>query len=125
MMNDILQGIDDMFNIFERQVNIGICNNASEHTRHGVLWVDADVPGVGVQKLRVPVIIDKPHLINSGLNRATWRRVKKQVTKMGINATHLELDLSGGKFCYQMNAYKEVYANTSIRKASVLAGAFA
>ena len=118
-MFKLFQAIEDSLALFERRINIGICEHASIQTRHGVLWAEADVPGVGKRNLRVPIIIDKPHLIGSGLNYATWRRVKNQIEKMGIKATHLELNLdTDGKFCYKLDEYKEIYANTSISRSS-------
>lgn len=103
-----------MLFLLEQRVHIGINNQASETTRHGVLWVTTDVDGVP-KELRVPVIIDKPHLVAGGLNFATWRRVKRQIEKMGLKATHLELDFTkdkkiegGGHYCYLLNSYKEL-----------------
>lgn len=125
-MFKLLQGIEDMLALCERRINIGISEHADEQTRHGVLWVDADVVGVGKRNLRVPIIIDKPHLVASGLNYATWRRVKRQIEKMGIKATHLELNLANeGKFCYKLDEYKEIYASTVGRRAPMYTEGFA
>ena len=123
-MFKLLQAIEDACALFERHVNIGINEHANEKTRHGVLWVNADVPGVGKRSLRAPIIIDKPHLIGSGLNYATWRRLKQQVEKMGIDATHLELNLAGeGMFCYKLDEYKEIYASaTGLRSSQHVQG---
>lgn len=118
-MFKLLQAIEDACALFERRVNIGISEHADEKMRHGVLWVNADVPGIGKRSLRAPIIIDRPHLIASGLNYATWRRLKQQVEKMGIDATHLELNISNeGKFCYKLDEFKEVYASTSGQRHS-------
>lgn len=118
-MLKFLQGIEDMLSLMERRVNIGINENASIQTRHGVLWVVKETPGTEEQQhLRVPVIIDKPQLISSGLNYATWRRLKRQIVKMGINATHIELVLcEDGHFCYKLDEYKEIYASGTGRVA--------
>lgn len=91
----------------EQRVNIGINPHADEASRHGVLWVTSE----DSRNLRVPVIIDKPLLIKNGVNYATWRRLKRQIEKMGIIATHLELKIDGKHFCYQLDEYKELYAH--------------
>ena len=125
-MFKFLQRIEDMLSLCERRINIGISEHAGEATRHGVLWVKADVPGVGMRNLRVPVIIDRPHLVSSGLNYATWRRVKRQIEKMGVNATHIELTLGReGHFCYKLDEYKEIYASTTGHKAPMYTEGFA
>ncbi len=98
-----------MLVLCEKKIHIGINPMATEASRHGVLWVDADQAGVS-KNLRAPVIIDKPHLIRNGLNYATWRRLKKQIDKMGIKATHLELLIEGNHFCYELDEFKEIYA---------------
>lgn len=98
-----------MLFLMEARVNIGVNEHADETTRHGVLWVEADSEGKKIQ-LRTPVIIDRPHLIRDGLNYATWRRLKRQIEKMGINATHLELEIGFGHYCYLLAEYKELYA---------------
>lgn len=99
-----------MLFLTEARVNIGINKDADESVRHGVLWVDANASGE-TKSLRVPVIIDRPQLIKDGLNYATWRRLKRQIEKMGIIATHLELRVGKNHFCYQLDAYKELYAS--------------
>lgn len=125
-MFKLLKGIEDMLSLCECRVNIGISEHADEKTRHGVLWVIADVPGNGVKNLRVPILIDKPNLVSSGLNYATWRRVKRQIEKMGITATHIELTLGNeGHFCYKLDEYKEIYASTTGRKAPMYTVGFA
>lgn len=125
-MFKFLQEVEDMLALCERRVNIGIAEHASVETRHGVLWVDADIPGVGKQNIRVPIIIDKPQLISSGLNYATWRRMKRQIEKMGIRATHLELNLGHeGRFCYKLDVYKEIYASTTGQRAPMYVDGFA
>jgi hypothetical protein len=93
----------------EQRVNLGVNPNADESVRHGVLWVDQKTSNERVN-LRVPVIIDKPKLLARGMNYATWRRLKRQIEKMGINATHLELKIEGNHYCYQLDEYKELYA---------------
>lgn len=91
------------------KVNIGINNHADETTRHGVLWVVTDKPDGTQESTRVPLILDKPHLVERGLTYATWARLKKQINKMGINATHMELKGLKHHFCYDMVKYKELY----------------
>ncbi len=100
-----------MLALLESRINIGINNLADEKTRHGVLWVIIDEPDDTVTSGRVPVIFDKPNLAVGGLNYATWRRLKRQIEKMGINATHLELKGPRHHYCYQMDRYKEIYAD--------------
>lgn len=110
-MLKLLERLEDMLFLVERRINIGINHDADETTRHGVLWVDAEPEGQQKQSIRVPIIIDKPHLVSSGLSYATWRRVKRQIEKMGIKATHIELLFKNGDhFCYQLDEYKELYA---------------
>lgn len=100
-----------MLAICERRVNIGINNLADEKTRHGVLWASIDgQDGVKING-RVPIILDKPQLVTGGLNYATWRRLKRQIEKMGIAATHLELKGAQHHYCYTMDKYKELYAD--------------
>lgn len=98
-----------MLFLMEARVNIGINPNADETTRHGVLWVKAD-PGNRRENKRIPVIIDQPAKIRDGLNYATWRRLKRQIEKMGIDASHLELEIGFGHYCYALDEYKELYA---------------
>lgn len=98
-----------MLALCERRINIGINEHASEKSRHGVLWVEADINDQK-KNLRVPLIIDKPQFVEGGLNYATWRRVKRQIEKMGIKATHIELKFSGRHYCYLLSEYKELYA---------------
>jgi hypothetical protein len=98
----------------EQRINIGVNMNAGEAQRHGVLWATIDLNGEQ-QNVRIPVIIDKPNLVSRGMNYATWRRVKRQIEKMGIKATHLELKFDpakfadAGSFCYKLDKYKELY----------------
>lgn len=99
-----------MLFLTEQRVNIGINPQADETMRTGVLWVDADANGQ-VKNLRVPVIIDQPSRIRNGVNYATWRRLKRQIEKMGINATHLELKIGDSHYCYLLEEYKEIYAH--------------
>jgi hypothetical protein len=94
----------------ESRIHIGVNPRACPTKQHGVLWV-------GVNE-RLPVIIDKPELIASrGLNYATWKRVKKQLKKMSILATHIELDFTkgnfenGAHFCYRLDKYEEMYCS--------------
>jgi hypothetical protein len=96
-----------MLFLTEQKVNIGINPHADETTRHGVLWVNAQT----APSMRVPVIIDKVWLIKNGVNYATWRRLKRQIEKMGIVATHLEIKVDGRHYCYQLDEYKELYAH--------------
>lgn len=110
-MLSLLRKAEDMLALCERRIHIGINEQASEKTRHGVLWVQADLAS-GKKNVRVPVIIDKPHYVENGLNYATWRRVKRQIEKMGIKATHLELKFTNAHYCYQLDVYKELYAGT-------------
>lgn len=110
-MYNFLLWMENMFALCERRINIGINDQASKQTRHGVLWVVADIDNQKCN-VRAPIIIDKPHLVRSGLNYATWKRVKDQIEKMGINATHIELKFGeSGHFCYQLDVYKELYAH--------------
>lgn len=101
-----------MLCLMESRIQIGINPQACPTKRHGVLWTGVDE--------QVPLIIDKPHLIASrGLNYATWRRVKKQLKKMGILASHIELDFTkgnfenGAHFCYRLDEYEELYCSGS------------
>lgn len=98
-----------MLQLMEKRINIGINNHADETTRHGVLWVVTDKPDGTKESTRVPLILDKPNLVDGGLNYATWKRLKKQILKMGINATHMELKGLRHHFCYDMVKYKELY----------------
>lgn len=108
-----------MLFLSEQRINIGINPQADETTRHGVLWADYELDGV-VHKVRHPIIIDKPQLACEGLNYATWKRVKRQIEKMGIKATHIELKfdpakfISGGHYCYKLDKYKELYNVRSV-----------
>lgn len=103
-----------MLFLSEQRINIGINRQAGEAQRHGVLWATEAIDGV-VTSVRLPVIIDKPRLACEGLNFATWKRVKRQIEKMGITATHIELKFDpqtypeGGHFCYKLDKYKELY----------------
>lgn len=99
-----------MLFLTEQKVNLGINMSAEAAARHGVLWINQDV-AQETKSLRVAVIIDKPQLLKRGVNYGTWRRLKRQIEKMGIVATHLELTIDGAHFCYQLDAYKELYAN--------------
>jgi hypothetical protein len=93
----------------EKRVHIGVNMMADEAVRHGVLWLK---DAAGEQKnRRVPVIIDKPHLLRHGLNFATWRRLKRQIEKMGMHASHLELNIDGARYSYKLDVFKEVYAS--------------
>lgn len=104
-----------MLFLMEQRVHVGVNKQAGPKQRHGLIWVKANDDGV-VERL--PIIIDKPHLVCEGINFATWRRIKQQIKKMGIEATHLELDFTtqdkkfenGGHFCYDLrDKYKELY----------------
>lgn len=99
-----------MLSLMERRVNIGINTLADETTRHGVLWVQIDEPNGNVTNGRVPLILDKPHMVEDGVNYATWRRLKRQIEKMGIKATHMELKGRKHHYCYKLDVYKELYA---------------
>lgn len=100
----------------EQRVNIGVNMDAGEEQRHGVLWAKIDLNGEE-KNVRIPVILDKPQLLTRGLNYATWRRLKRQIEKMGIRATHLELKFDpkkfedAGHFSYQLDRYKELLNN--------------
>lgn len=101
-----------MLDVFlERHVNIGIGPKACETKRTGVLWINVLKDG---QKLpaRVSIMIDRPERIKNGLNVYTWKRLKDQVEKLEIDATHLELTFeNGNKFCYCMDEFKLLYSS--------------
>ena len=103
-----------MLFLSEQRINIGVNQHAGPEQRHGVLWAVVTKDGVA-ENIRYPLIIDKPHLVCEGLNFATWRRIKKQIKKMGIEATHIELLFhakkfpDAGHFCYLLSEYKELY----------------
>jgi hypothetical protein len=103
-----------MLFLSEQRIHIGVNRQAGEKQRHGVIWANETVGGV-VTSVRLPIIIDKPRLACEGMNYATWKRVKRQIVKMGIDATHIELKFDpqafpeGGHFCYKLDAYKELY----------------
>lgn len=105
-----------MLFLAEQRINIGVNMDAGEEQRHGVLWATIDLKGEQ-KNVRIPVIIDKPQLVCGGINYATWRRVKRQIEKMGLHATHLELKfdpkkfIEGGTFLYKLDKYKELYNN--------------
>lgn len=103
-----------MLQLMEKRINIGINNQADENTRHGVLWVVKDNPDGTVESTRVPLIFDKPELAAGGLNYATWARLKKQINKMAIKATHMELKGLKHHYCYDMVRYKELYNEKKI-----------
>lgn len=111
-MLQFLTEIENMLALCERRIHIGINQHAGEAQRHGVLWVNADLENGKRVSLRAPIIIDKPQLVRDGLNYATWRRVKRQIEKMGINATHIELKFDGKHYCYRLDMYKELYATS-------------
>lgn len=108
-----------MLFLAEQRINIGVNMDAGEEQRHGVLWASIDLNGTQTN-VRIPVIIDKPILVSRGLNYATWRRVKRQIEKMGIRATHLELKFDpkkfaeAGTFLYQLDKYKELYNDRQV-----------
>lgn len=119
-----------MLFLSEQRIHIGINQHAGEKQRHGVLWAVVDKEDGEKENIRYPLIIDKPHLVCDGLNYATWRRVKKQIDKMGIKATHIELNFdlnkypNGGHFCYLVETYKELYndkGNSRPRHRTIMA----
>lgn len=98
-----------MLFLTQKRVNIGVNPDAGPKQRHGVLWIEFD-PTNPAAPLRIPFILDKPFLVEEGLNFATWRRLKQQIEKMGIKATNLELEVGKNHFCYELAEYKEIYA---------------
>lgn len=96
-----------MLALMETRVNIGINNHADETTRHGVLWTVVKNENGQEESIRVPLILDKPHLVVRGINYATWKRLKKQIHKMGIVVTHMELKGATHHYCYHMDKYAE------------------
>jgi hypothetical protein len=101
-----------MFHISEARINIGVIVTpkgvgAKSHGTLMVNTVDSKTAQVVVSK--VDVVLDRPDLIHNGLNYFTWRRLKKQIQKMGLVATHLELTCTGEPVCYSLEAYKQVY----------------
>lgn len=118
-----------MLFLTEKRINIGINEHAGEAQRHGVLCAVVKKDGKETE-VRIPVIIDKPHLVCDGLNYATWRRVKTQLRKMGITASHIELKFDekkferAGHYCYTLDEYKEIY-NLSSKGKPVYTEGFA
>lgn len=110
----ILKGIENMLALMEARVNIGINPKSDSTTRHGVLWTIQTQEDGTKRSLLVPLILDRPSVITDGLNYATWNRLRKQITKMGIVATHMELQYRDQHLCYTLDRYKELYAKRSV-----------
>lgn len=106
----ILEKVENMLAICESRVNIGVNPQADATTRHGVLWTVQPQEDGTTKSVLVPLILDKPHLVKDGLNYATWNRLRKQIRKMGIVATHMELVGPDYHFCYLLDRYNELYA---------------
>lgn len=110
----ILKGIENMLALCEARVNIGINPQSDAKTRHGVLWTIQTQEDGTKRSVLVPLVLDRPSVITDGLNYATWNRLRKQITKMSIEATHMELQYQGQHLCYTLDRYKELYAKRSV-----------
>lgn len=110
----ILKKVEDMLAICETRVNIGINPQSDSTVRHGVLWTIQPQEDGTKKSVLVPLILDRPRVIKDGLNYATWNRLRKQIIKMGIEATHMELQYQDQHLCYTLDRYKELYAKRSV-----------
>lgn len=110
----ILQGIENMLALMESRVNIGINPQSDSTVRHGVLWTIQPQEDGTTKSVLVPLVLDRPKVIKDGLNYATWNRLRKQIAKMGITATHMELQYQDQHLCYTLDRYNELYAKRSV-----------
>lgn len=92
-----------MLFLCEARVNLGVNEQLAESRRHGYIWLKESGK-------KMPFMLDKPKLVERGLNFATWRRLSRQIEKMGFDATHLEIKIGEFHYCYRLDKYKELYA---------------
>lgn len=100
-----------LFHVSEARVNIGVVIVADGVVAkgHGVLMVRTKDENNENVLHHVDVVFDKPQLLYNGLNYFTYRRLKKQIVKMGLDASHLELSCSKVPSCYALDTYRQIY----------------
>ena len=97
-----------LFTPFNPRLDISIGSGLTEKNANGCLWTRPH--GVNGRVVPVYFLINKPRVVRNGMTFANWSAVRKQVGKLGIEATHIELCIEGKKFCYQMERYVEIYS---------------
>lgn len=95
--------------LFEPRVEISIGTGLTEENAHGSLWVQTRVDGV-VRNVRTYFVLSKPQCVKAGLSFGVWHSLIKQIKKMGLTATHIEITANDKHYCYAADRYSELYA---------------
>lgn len=100
-----------LFTAFNPRLDISIGSGLTEKNANGCLWTRPH--GANGRVVPVYFLINKPRVVRKGMTFANWSAVREQVHKLGIEATHIELNIDGKKFCYLMDSYVEIYSGHS------------
>lgn len=99
-----------MRGIAEKHVHISLVTDAG--VKHGLLWVRGNESTQG-RSTRVGFRLDMYRALRYGINYWTLRRLCRQLTRMGIDATHLELFGVKRRYCYCLETYREIFCETN------------
>lgn len=102
-----------MRGIAEKHVHISLVDEGSKH--HGLLWVRGSGTMSG-RSIRVPFRIDQIWQLKYGMNFFTVKRLKRQLTRMGVDATHIELIGKERRYCYCTETCREIFGEHSYKK---------
>lgn len=110
-----------MRGIAEKHVHISLVDEESNN--HGLLWVRGSGTMSG-RSIRVPFRIDQIWQLKHGMNFYTVKRLKRQLTRMGVDATHIELIGKERRYCYCTETCREIfgeytYADKKARQVNV------
>lgn len=108
-----------MVSMFDPRLEISVGTGLTEENSHGVLWIDV-VENKKLERRRVFFTLNKPQCVRQGLTYGMWNSLVKQITKMGLAATHIELTGQPGRkenktFCYSASKYNELFAGVTGR----------
>lgn len=98
-----------MRGIAERYVQISTVERGKPH---GQLWIRASETTNGLST-RKPFRLDTPWQVKFGMNYWTLRRICRQISRMGIDATHVELYGKDRRYCYCTSTYREIFDETN------------
>lgn len=108
-----------MVSLFDPRLEISVGSSLTEVNSHGILWVDV-VENKKLTRKRVFFKLNKPQCVRQGLTYGMWSSLVKQVTKMGLACTHIELtgipeNKERKTFCYRADKYSELFAGITGR----------
>ena len=94
-----------MRGIAEKHIQISTTDRGKPH---GQLWVRASEATNGLAT-RQTFRLDTPWQVKFGMNYWTLRRLCRQIARLGIDATHIELYGKDRRYRYCTSTYREIF----------------